>query len=103
VSGGHAEQHYLTPEGKPTSQLAEYRQTLRVVRDLYGLTAATAFGPRALKAVREKMVSEGLARSEVNRRVALADESSNGGRERTDPHRRLPSSESSRRLAEGQD
>src|SRR4051794_2960284 len=31
----HAEQHYRTPDGKPTSQLAEYRQTIRVVRELY--------------------------------------------------------------------
>jgi integrase len=68
----HAQQHYRTLEGKPTSQLSEYRQTIRVVRELYGLEPAATFGPLALKAVREKMVMEKLARTEVNRRVALA-------------------------------
>jgi hypothetical protein len=68
----HAEQHYVGDDGKPTSQLAEYRQTIRVVRDLYGMESATKFGPLALKAVREQMVREGLSRAEVNRRVALA-------------------------------
>jgi hypothetical protein len=68
----HAESHYVGEDGKPTSQLAEYRQTLRVVRQLYGLEPATKFGPLALKAVRERMVRDGLSRTEVNRRVALA-------------------------------
>jgi integrase len=68
----YAERHYRTPEGKPTSQLAEYRQTLRVVRELYGLEPATKFGPLALKAVRQAMVRSGLSRPEVNRRIGLA-------------------------------
>ncbi len=68
----HAEKHYRGPEGKPTSQLAEYRQTIRAIRELYGLEAVEKFGPLALKAVREKMVFAGLSRSEVNRRVMLA-------------------------------
>ena len=68
----HSEPYYRTPDGKPTSQLAEYRQTIRAIRELYGLEPATSFGPLALKAVRQKMVSDGLSRSEVNRRVALA-------------------------------
>src|SRR5207253_2913471 len=67
-----AERHYRTPDGKPTSQLAEYRQTLRVVRELYGLAPAARFGPLSLKAVREAMVAAGLSRAEVNRRVGLA-------------------------------
>lgn len=68
----NAEKHYRGPEGKATSQLAEYRQTIRIIRQHYGMQPAAKFGPLALKAVREQMILANLARSEVNRRVMLA-------------------------------
>lgn len=67
----HAENYYRDPNGKPTSQLSTYRQTIRVVRSMYGLEPVEKFGPLALRAVRQRLVSDGLARSEVNRRVSL--------------------------------
>jgi integrase len=61
----HAEAHYGTGSG----ELAEYRRSLRPVKDLYGHLPAARFGPLALKAVREGMIREGLARGPVNQRV----------------------------------
>lgn len=68
----YAEKHYRGPNGKPTSQLAEYRQTIRAIREVYGLEPCSKFGPLALKTVRQRMVDAGLSRAEVNRRVMLA-------------------------------
>jgi integrase len=65
----HAEQHYRHPDGKPTNELPQYRQTFAVVRRLYGHTQAEKFGPLALKAVRQTMVDAGWCRLIVNQRV----------------------------------
>jgi hypothetical protein len=46
----HAEQHYRHPDGAPTSELTEYRYSLKPIREMYGHTAACKFGPLALKA-----------------------------------------------------
>lgn len=66
----HATEHYSGPDGKITRELTEYRQAIRIMRDLYGSTPAREFGPLALKAVRQKMIESGLCRPVVNRRVA---------------------------------
>jgi integrase len=66
----HAEQHYRGADGEPTSELTNYRILLRPVRELYGHTRAAAFGPLALKAVRQRYVDAGLCRPVVNRRVS---------------------------------
>src|SRR5262245_27977677 len=52
----HAEQHYRRADGTPTNELMEYRQTFRVLREMFGTTPAKEFGPVALKAVRAAMV-----------------------------------------------
>jgi integrase len=75
----HAEQHYRRPDGTKTSEQNEYRMALRPLKHLYGGTPAQAFGPLALKAVRELMVTGylhprfgrqgGLARGVVNQRM----------------------------------
>jgi len=75
----HAEQHYRRPDGTATSEVEEYRLTLRPVVHLYGHTAACAFGPLALKAVRDRMVNgythpkygaqNPLSRGVVNQRI----------------------------------
>src|SRR5262245_12113212 len=65
----HAEQHYRHPDGTPTSELADYRLSLRPLRLAYGHTAARDFGPLALKTVRQSMVDAGLCRRVVNQRV----------------------------------
>lgn len=64
-----AQTYYRTPDGRQTSEVREYRVTVRAVRELYGLTSAGDFGPLALKAVREKFIAAGLCRGVVNQRV----------------------------------
>jgi integrase len=64
----HVEGYYVR-DGRPTTQQHRIRQTLRAVRQLYGHTAARDFGPRALKAVREKLVAHGYVRRYVNQMI----------------------------------
>ncbi len=60
---------YYRKDGRPTSELDEYKQTLRPVRRLYGRTLARDFGPLALKSVRQMMIEADLSRGVINRRV----------------------------------
>src|SRR5262249_58246543 len=41
----HAEQHYRHPDGLPTSELNDFRLSLRPLKELYGHTRAAEFGP----------------------------------------------------------
>jgi uncharacterized protein (TIGR02996 family) len=66
---GHAGGYYRTPDGKPTTEVGEIKRSLRPVRELYGHTPAAGFGPRALAAVRRRMVDAGWCRSLVNKRI----------------------------------
>jgi integrase len=61
----HVEGYYVK-DGRPSTQQHRIRQALRPVKELYGHTAARDFGPRALKAVREKLVAHGYVRRYVN-------------------------------------
>ena len=65
----HARQHYRTPDGSPSEELGNLKAALRPVHQLYSMTLAKDFGPLALRAVRDRMVAEGLARTSVNARV----------------------------------
>jgi integrase len=64
----HADAYY-TKGGLPTSEVGLIRLSLRVLRSLYGHTPAKAFGPLALKTVRQSYIDSGLCRNEVNRRT----------------------------------
>jgi integrase len=61
-----AEGYYLRPDGSSTRELGNYRSSLRPLKALYGETLAKDFGPKALKAVREKFIEEGACRNYVN-------------------------------------
>jgi integrase len=65
----HVEQHYRHADGTPTSEVNDYRLSLRPLRQLYEALPAAEFGPLALKAVRNRMVESGLSRNVVNQRV----------------------------------
>jgi integrase len=65
----HAERHYRRADGTPTNELPQYRQTFRLVKELYGHTPAAGFGPRALKVLRQRMIDAGWNRKLVNQRV----------------------------------
>ena len=64
----HVKVYYLK-NGEPTSEVGVIRQVLRIIRRLYGGTAAKDFGPLALKACRDAMVAKGWSRKSVNRQV----------------------------------
>jgi integrase len=61
--------HYRDPAGEPTTEVDEIRRSLTPVKELYGHTAAREFGPKALAAVRQRMVAAGWCRSLINRRM----------------------------------
>ena len=64
----HAEAHYVK-NGRPTSELHNFRIALKPVRRLYGAAPADDFGPAALKACRGELVAAGMVRQSVNRMV----------------------------------
>ena len=64
-----AEQYYVK-NGKATKELADMKYACRPLRTLYGTVPVAQFGPLALKAVREYMISnENLSRGVVNHRI----------------------------------
>jgi len=66
---GHVETHYRRADGSATSEVAEYRRTLKAVAELYADLPAAEFSPLKLKAVRQRMVERGVSRGVVNQRV----------------------------------
>lgn len=64
----HAKSYYVK-DGKPTSEVESVRSALAFLCKPYGQTSASAFGPIALKAVRENMVRAGHCRRTVNKQV----------------------------------
>lgn len=64
----HAQKYYRK-NGQPTSEVDEIRLALRPVKRLYGRRPAADFGPKALKAVRQTMIEDGLSRGTINQRI----------------------------------
>jgi integrase len=65
----HAATIYVNPDGTPTGELCRINLSLRPVTELYGTAPAVTFGPKALAAVRSKIVDTGVKRSTINDRV----------------------------------
>lgn len=61
----HAKQYYVK-NGEPTTEQGAYKVIIRDVRKLYGDEEAAAFGPKALKTMRQIWVDRGLVRGTVN-------------------------------------
>jgi hypothetical protein len=55
----HAEMFYRKPDGRPTSELDNFRQALRPLKELYSDSLAREFGPLCLAAVRDNMIRRG--------------------------------------------
>lgn len=68
---GHAKEHYRHPDGTATSELGNIQRALRVLKDLYGPTAAAEFGPLQLKAVRHGLIERELSRGVINYNVGI--------------------------------
>ena len=62
---------YYRKDGQPTGHVQAIRQALRPLRETYAFTLAADFGPLALRAVQQKLVGAGNARSYVNHLCAI--------------------------------
>lgn len=65
----HAEQYYRHRTDGRTKELEQFKLALRPLKELYADTPVVDFGPRALKAVRQKMIDAGWCRPYVNKQV----------------------------------
>lgn len=65
----HAETYYVNPDGTPSGELERIDLAIAPVMELYGTAVAENFGPKALKAVRVRMIAEGLCRLTINQRI----------------------------------
>ena len=65
----YAEQYYRTLTDGRNKELEQFTLALRPLKELYGETPAVEFGPRSLKAVRQKMIEKGWCRPYVNKQV----------------------------------
>ncbi len=66
----HAEGYYRPgADGKPSTELGCIRDALKVLKALFGRTAAKDFGPKKLKAVRQHMLEKGWCRTYANHQV----------------------------------
>lgn len=57
---------YYVKNGKQTPEVVHVTEVLKIVRELYGRYPATDFGPLALKACREKMLTRNWGRNHIN-------------------------------------
>jgi hypothetical protein len=67
---GQAEQHYRRENGTHTSELREFKASLKSLKQMYGTLAAADFGPLKLKAVRQTMIDADLSRGVINQRIS---------------------------------
>jgi integrase len=65
----YAETYYRDPDGNPTLELDNYKYALRPLKALYGHTPVADLDQRALKAIRQRMIDDGLARGNINSRI----------------------------------
>ncbi len=61
-----AETHY-TKDGKPTSELANVKRAIRCLTGCYAALPVKHFSPLKLKACRDRLIADGLCRSNVTR------------------------------------
>jgi hypothetical protein len=61
--------YYRSEDGKESATAERIKQTLRGMKKLFGSQPAADFGPKALKALCEIWVREGLSRKTVNSRI----------------------------------
>jgi integrase len=60
---------YYLKAGKPTAEPENIGLANRPLRQLYGHTPASEFGPLRLQAVRQAMIDANLCRNEINKRI----------------------------------
>jgi integrase len=65
----HAKTYYRRQDGSQTNELKNFKLSIRRLNDIYGRTRAADFGPLALKAIRQQMIDDDLARRNINQHV----------------------------------
>ncbi len=65
-----AEKHYVK-NGKPTSEITNVKRAIRCLRECYAALPVREFSPLKLKACRDRLIQDGLCRSNVNRYAAI--------------------------------
>ena len=60
---------YRHADGTPTKELADYKYSLKPLKQLYGYSRVCGLGPLALEAVRQSMIVSGWSRGVINQRV----------------------------------
>lgn len=60
---------YYRKNGRITNEFTCMKNACKVLRSLYGSTAADEFGPLALEAVRNAMIEKGWSRKQINKQV----------------------------------
>ena len=65
----HCKTYYRDPSGEVTTEFSNLWDAAQPVRKLYGKLPAVEFGPLALRAVREHMITQGFARTTINARI----------------------------------
>jgi len=63
-------QAYYQKDGRSTQVTPAIKCVLRYLKDWYGKTPAVEFGPLALKAIRQRMVDDGLSRRYTNDHIS---------------------------------
>lgn len=61
--------HYLEADGTTSRSVENLRYTFRKLKELFGSTPATEFGPKSLKALRDTWIRDGIVRRMVNTRA----------------------------------
>ncbi len=64
-----AEGYYTKPNAETTSEVELFRLAMRPAQALYGRTRAAEFGPKSLKAVRQRMIDLGWSRVYINKQI----------------------------------
>jgi integrase len=65
----HVQLHYRK-NGRPTSEQHCIKAAVRFLKDAYGLSPVSNFGPMALKVVRQRMIDGKLSRRVINKQIA---------------------------------
>lgn len=60
---------YRTADGKPSDEQECLKGVIRILRELFGESPATKFGPVKLRTAREAMIGRGWKRSYINKQV----------------------------------
>ena len=64
-----AKRFYSGPDGKPTREVENIRNSVALLLKLYGTLPVHELGLRQVKTLREQMITEGLVRKTINDRV----------------------------------